>query len=116
MGTALVSMWFDRRLQNERLLQRLYADLQEREVKIRRLINTDVIGILQGNLEGRIIDANEAFLQMVGYNREDLASGNTSGMVRTGRTAFRRTKSDRVSAAIREGVFAERRDARPRSD
>jgi PAS domain S-box-containing protein len=75
MGTALVSMWFDRRLQNERLLQRLYADLQEREVKIRRLINTDVIGILQGNLEGRIIDANEAFLQMVGYNREDLASG-----------------------------------------
>jgi PAS domain S-box-containing protein len=51
------------------------VDLQEREVKIRRLINTDVIGILQGNLEGRIIDANEAFLQMVGYNREDLASG-----------------------------------------
>ena len=74
LGTALVTIWFHRRLQNERLLQHLYADLQEREAKIRRLVNTDVIGIFQWNLDGRIIDANEAFLQMVGYNREDLAS------------------------------------------
>ena len=52
-----------------------YRDLEAREAKIRRLVNTDVIGILEWDLDGRIIDANETFLQIVGYNREDIASG-----------------------------------------
>ncbi|MBV8068995.1 MAG: AAA family ATPase, partial [Acidobacteriaceae bacterium] len=54
---------------------RLYRDLEEREAKIRRLVDANVIGIYVGNVEGEIIEANEAFLHMVGYNREDLVSG-----------------------------------------
>jgi PAS domain S-box-containing protein len=53
----------------------LYADLEEREAKIRRLVDANIIGIFFWNLEGSIIDANEAFLNMVKYSREDLASG-----------------------------------------
>src|SRR6202043_4091462 len=54
---------------------RLYNDLQEREAKIRRLVDSDIIGIIMWDLEGRILEANEAFLHMVGYSRDDLVSG-----------------------------------------
>jgi PAS domain S-box-containing protein len=54
---------------------RLYSDLQEREARIRRLVESNIIGIVIWNLQGRIIDANQAFLDMVGYGREDIVSG-----------------------------------------
>ena len=54
---------------------RLYHDLAERESKIRRLVEANIIGIFIYALEGRIVEANDAFLQMVGYDREDLVSG-----------------------------------------
>jgi PAS domain S-box-containing protein len=48
------------------------------EAKIRRLVNANIIGIVTWNVEGRIIEANEAFLRIVGYGREDLLSGRVS--------------------------------------
>jgi PAS domain S-box-containing protein len=45
------------------------------EAKIRRLVEANVVGIVMWNLEGAITGANEAFLRMVQYDREDLASG-----------------------------------------
>jgi PAS domain S-box-containing protein len=54
---------------------RLYGDLQEREAKVRRLVDSNIIGICIWDFEGRIIDANEAFLNMLGFSRDDLASG-----------------------------------------
>jgi PAS domain S-box-containing protein len=57
---------------------RLYGDLQEREAKIRRLVEANIIGIISWKLSGQIMDANEAFLRMVGYGRDDLVSGGVS--------------------------------------
>src|SRR6185295_12078153 len=57
---------------------RLYRELQEGEAKIRRLVDANIIGIVIWNLEGQILEANEAFLTMLGYGREDLASGRLS--------------------------------------
>jgi PAS domain S-box-containing protein len=54
---------------------RLYGDLQEREARIRRLVDSNIIGIFVWDLDGRINDANEAFLRIIGYSREDLVSG-----------------------------------------
>jgi PAS domain S-box-containing protein len=54
---------------------RLYSDLQEREAKVRRLVDSNIIGIFILDLKGQIIEANEAFLHMVGYSRDDLISG-----------------------------------------
>src|SRR5271156_531411 len=54
---------------------RLYRDLAEREAKIRRLVDANIIGIFIFALDGRIIEANDAFLQMVSYDHEDLISG-----------------------------------------
>ncbi|WP_334407786.1 trifunctional serine/threonine-protein kinase/ATP-binding protein/sensor histidine kinase [Bradyrhizobium sp. AZCC 2289] len=53
---------------------RLYNDLQEREARIRCLVDSNIIGIFIWNFQGRIIDANQAFLDIVGYAREDLVS------------------------------------------
>jgi PAS domain S-box-containing protein len=53
----------------------LYRDLSEREAKIRRLVDANIIGIFIGNPDGRIVEANDALLRIVGYDREDLLSG-----------------------------------------
>ena len=45
------------------------------EAKIRRLVEANVVGIVMFALEGAIIGANDAFLQMIQYDRDDLASG-----------------------------------------
>jgi PAS domain S-box-containing protein len=54
---------------------RLDHALAEREAKIRRLVDANIIGIYIWNFEGDILDTNDAFLRMVGYDREDVASG-----------------------------------------
>ena len=58
---------------------RLYRNLAEREAKIRRLVDANIIGIfiwsLPGEMDGPIVESNDAFLRMVGYDREDLVSG-----------------------------------------
>jgi PAS domain S-box-containing protein len=54
---------------------RLYRDLAEREAKIRRLVDANIVGIFIYDLEGRILEANDAFLHIVGYDRDDLVSG-----------------------------------------
>jgi PAS domain S-box-containing protein len=54
---------------------RLYSDLREREAKIRRLVDANVIGIVITDIEGQMIEANDALLQIVGHDREDLVSG-----------------------------------------
>jgi PAS domain S-box-containing protein len=54
---------------------RLYGDVAKREAKIRRLVDANVVGILIWDRDGSILEANDAFLRMVGYEREDLVSG-----------------------------------------
>jgi PAS domain S-box-containing protein len=53
---------------------RLYHDLADREGKIRRLVDANIIGIFIADREGRILEANDAFLRILGYEREDLVS------------------------------------------
>jgi PAS domain S-box-containing protein len=53
----------------------LYRELAEREARIRRLVDANIIGIFVWDPDGRIIDANEAFLRLVGYSSDDLVSG-----------------------------------------
>ncbi|MBO9355722.1 AAA family ATPase [Bordetella petrii] len=54
---------------------RLYRDVAESEAKFRSLVEADIIGIIAWTADGAILEANDAFLRMVGYSREDLASG-----------------------------------------
>jgi len=49
--------------------------LREREARIRRLVDANVIGIFIGDLSGHISEANDAFLKISGYARGDLING-----------------------------------------
>jgi PAS domain S-box-containing protein len=54
----------------------LYRDLADREGKIRRLVDANIIGIIVADVEGRIFEANDAFLRIVGFDRDDFVSGD----------------------------------------
>jgi PAS domain S-box-containing protein len=64
--------------EKQRTLELVHAnrDLAEREAKIRRLVDSNVIGIFIWDFEGRFLEANDEFLRMVGYDREDLLAGS----------------------------------------
>jgi PAS domain S-box-containing protein len=51
-------------------------ELRAREAKIRRLVDANIVGVvISEDLAGRVIEANDAFLQLVRYTRDDLACG-----------------------------------------
>ncbi|HYD61458.1 MAG TPA: EAL domain-containing protein [Noviherbaspirillum sp.] len=54
---------------------RMQDELKEREARIRRLFEANVIGIFYWHLEGVISEANDAFLQIIGYSRRELLEG-----------------------------------------
>jgi PAS domain S-box-containing protein len=49
--------------------------LRESEARFRHLSDSGIIGIIVSDTLGNIHEANDAFLRMVGYSRQDLASG-----------------------------------------
>jgi PAS domain S-box-containing protein len=61
----------------------LYRDVAERETRIRRLVDSNIIGIFIWDFDGRVLEANDEFLRMVNYDREDLVSGRIRWTDRT---------------------------------
>ena len=53
----------------------LSCELTESEAKFRRLCDSNIIGICTWDLDGRVLEANEMFLRLYGYERDDLISG-----------------------------------------
>ncbi len=51
------------------------AAILESHDHFRRLSDANLMGILFWNADGRITDANETFIQMVGFTREEMRSG-----------------------------------------
>ena len=58
---------------NERKL--MEAALLESERRLRRFYESGMLGVIYWNLNGQIVDANDKFLEMVGYTRAELESG-----------------------------------------
>ncbi len=53
-------------------------DITERkqaENKIRRLVDANILGVFVGNIQGSIVEANDAFLRLLQYDRQDLLLG-----------------------------------------
>jgi PAS domain S-box-containing protein len=57
-------------------LARLHGEIEQREAMIRRLVDANIIGIFVWDVEGRILEANDAFLRLIQYDREDLVAGH----------------------------------------
>jgi len=63
---------------NQTLEQRVgerTAQLEASEWRLRRFYESGMLGVLYWNMDGAIVDANDRFLDMAGYTREDLAKG-----------------------------------------
>ncbi len=58
-------------------VERMRAEEARRagEVLFRRIFESNLLGLILTDYEGHVLDANEAFLAMVGYRREDLEAG-----------------------------------------
>jgi two-component system cell cycle sensor histidine kinase/response regulator CckA len=50
-------------------------ELHRSEERFRKLFESNTIGISVADLSGRILEANDAYLAMIGYTREELLSG-----------------------------------------
>jgi len=49
--------------------------LEASEAKLRRLADSNIIGLVSADIYGAITEANDAFLNSLGFTREDLANG-----------------------------------------
>jgi PAS domain S-box-containing protein len=70
-----IARLFEAEKQRSLALAQANRDLAEREAKIRRLVEANIIGIFISGLKGRVLEANDAFLHLVGHDRDDLVSG-----------------------------------------
>jgi PAS domain S-box-containing protein len=59
----------------EALVQATVSRLHESEERLRRIADSGMVGLLFWEIGGRITHANDRFLEMVGYDRDDLRTG-----------------------------------------
>ncbi len=55
--------------------RRLESDIRKYQEKISALFNAPVIGTLMGDIYGAIFQANDEFLRIIGYSRQDFEAG-----------------------------------------
>ena len=77
---ALRNVLFSDRLEQmvaerTRRLEASNAALRASEQKFHAFFNSSLIGATFSNLEGSVVEANDRFLQILGYSREDLEAG-----------------------------------------
>ncbi len=72
VGATVLDMTARMRTENER--ERLVAALRESQARVRALSESGVIGMLVASAE-RIIEANDAFLDLLGYSRDEMRAG-----------------------------------------
>ena len=99
----------------------LYRDLALREARIRRLVDANIIGICISRPNGDILEANDAFLRIVRYDRAEFLAGRVSWMkftasesARAHQTRVGGTHKHRRHPALRERVHPQGRQPRPR--
>jgi PAS domain S-box-containing protein len=61
-----------------RMLEQRTAAVLTTEARARRLIDSNLIGILVSDATGAVIEANDVFLEIVGYSRSDVAEGKVT--------------------------------------
>lgn len=83
-----------------------YDALKASEMRLRRLMNSSLIGIVQGNRDGHVSEVNEVLLQMTGYRHQDLVGGGMDwfGMVCP---QYREAQRDCILAATRDGTTSQ---------
>ena len=74
-GVVATFINIDRRKRAEEAIRESEAQLRESEARLRRTIEIESVGVIFFHVNGLVSDANDAFLHMSGYAREDLENG-----------------------------------------
>jgi two-component system cell cycle sensor histidine kinase/response regulator CckA len=78
--------------------------LRESETRLRRLVDANILGIFFSDFSGAITEANDAFLQMIGYTRGELLAGELNWRTLTPPEYW--PLADRVNEELRmRGVY-----------
>ncbi|WP_206483319.1 sensor domain-containing diguanylate cyclase [Thalassotalea sp. G2M2-11] len=59
-------------------IEKTERELLISESRFKALYRTEMLGIIEWHLDGQIFDANDAFLNMIGYSRLDLSNGRVN--------------------------------------
>jgi PAS domain S-box-containing protein len=62
---------------NQSLQQKL-SELNRSELRFKRLVASNVIGVTIAHLNGEILEANEAFSTMIGYSQDEIKKGQVN--------------------------------------
>ena len=68
-------------IERQQLMQELASfktGLEQSEIRFRRVFESNIVGMVFAGFNGQIIDANDRFLEMLGYTREDLSAKQIS--------------------------------------
>ena len=77
----------------------LYHDLADREARIRRLWDSNILGICIWNIDGAVVSANDEFLRMLQYDHDDVDAGRLNWAELT--PSEWRREAERAVAALR---------------
>ncbi|MDZ8225650.1 PAS domain S-box protein [Nostoc sp. ChiVER01] len=75
LTAGLISLLNESRRTAQQKAEASLKSLRESEARFGRLTESNIIGVIVADLNGLIIEANDAFLQMLNYTQEDLRSG-----------------------------------------
>ncbi|WP_052672255.1 PAS domain-containing sensor histidine kinase [Aliterella atlantica] len=56
--------------------KRTEVALQESDARLKCFVDSNIVGVLLADLKGNLLEANDAFLHMVGYTQADVQVGN----------------------------------------
>ncbi|WP_026735402.1 PAS domain S-box protein [Fischerella sp. PCC 9605] len=73
--TTLISSLNSELRSAKQRLEMSVQQLQANQIRFRRFVDANIIGVIIADFNGMIVEANDAFLKMVGYTREDLLCG-----------------------------------------
>jgi PAS domain S-box-containing protein len=73
--TTLISSLNSELRSAKQRLEMSVQQLQANQIRFRRFVDANIIGVIVADFNGMIVEANDAFLKIVGYTREDLLCG-----------------------------------------
>src|SRR5579884_1421354 len=78
--------------------------LRESEAKYRRLVEANLVGIVVSDLHGHVLEANDIFLTILGYTRQELERGELNWRAITP-SEYRQAEDEAIRQLHERGIY-----------